>query len=341
MLRLLIFFLTCVFVVASAAQLRQVAIVDIPGRPGFDSVAWAADKLVLAHSGADKVDVFDPVRRRVVAEIPDMKDPRGLAVDAAAGKLYIANAGAASLAVVDTKTWQVVNTIALHDAPEALLLAPGGQLYVAALRAPVIAIVDPARGETGRVDVGGLPEQMAWDPEQNGVFVTLEDQAAVALISDGQVKKRFQLTASQPTGLALDAKQGRLYVAVRYAVLVLNPQTGQEMARIPAAAGVDTLWYDESLGTLYAADTGGAVNMIRTDNNQYLSEHELRTEVRGHALAFDPQKKMIYLPGGREGRSKIVILKRVDNPAGVTNVQDGAPQTGASQQPQDALAGRR
>ncbi len=71
-LRLIPFFVTCVFVVASAAQLRQIAIVDIPGRPGFESVAWANGELVMAHSGADKVDVFDPVRRRVVAQIPGM-----------------------------------------------------------------------------------------------------------------------------------------------------------------------------------------------------------------------------------------------------------------------------
>src|SRR3954471_23242285 len=111
-LKSLIFFMTCVLVLASAAQLRQVAIIDIPGRPGFDTLAWAEGKLVIAHTGADKVDIFDPAKRRVVAQIPDMKQPRGIAVDADAGKVYIANSGANAIAVVDSKTWAVASTIA-------------------------------------------------------------------------------------------------------------------------------------------------------------------------------------------------------------------------------------
>jgi hypothetical protein len=35
--------------------------------------------------------------------------------------------------------------------------------------------------------------------------------------------------------------------------------------------------------------------------------------VKGYSIAYDPAHKMIFLPGGREGRSKMVIL----SPAGV------------------------
>src|SRR4051812_35413697 len=158
-LRVLLCFLFSVLVVASAAQLRQVAIIDIPGRPGFDSLAWAEGKLVIAHTGADKVDIFDPAKRRLIAQIPDMKAPRGIAVDAEAGKVYIANSGANSIAVIDTKTWSVGNSIALSASPNALLLA-GGRLYVTEWRNAAIAVVDPAKGgEVAKVEIGGIPEQ--------------------------------------------------------------------------------------------------------------------------------------------------------------------------------------
>ena len=344
-LKLLAFFLTFVLVLASAAQLRQVAIIDIPGRPGFDTLAWADGKLVIAHTGADKVDIFDPVRRRVIAHIDDMKAPRGIAVDAAAGKVYIANSGANSIAVVDTKTWTITNTIALSAAPNALLLAPNGRLYVSNWRDSSLSVVDVAKGGVlARIDLGGIPEQMAWDPDPQGAFVSVQDQATIVLIdADNQVAKRFKLAASQPTGLALDSKQRRLYVAVRFAILVLNADSGTEMARIPAAGGTDTLWFDESKRTLYAADSSGSVNMIGTDNNQFVSEHELKTDVKGHTLAFDPEKKMIYMPGGREGRSKLVILKRVGDTsvALATNAKGNTSQQGARDQAAQAVAGKR
>lgn len=58
-------------------------------------------------------------------------------------------------------------------------------------------------------------------------------------------------------------------MAVRYAVLVLNADTGAEISRIPAAAGPDSLWFDPSNAALYAAATHGSVNMIATRNDRY------------------------------------------------------------------------
>lgn len=344
-LRLLAFFLTCILVVASAAQLRQVAIIDIPGRPGFDTLAWAEGKLVLAHPGADKVDVFDPAKRRLIAQITGIQQPRGVAVDAQAGKVYVASAGGNAIAVIDSKSWELENKLALNASPNALLLAPGGRLYVSNWRNQSLSVVDPAQGAVvATVELGGIPEQMAWDPGQRGVFVSIQDRGLVVLVgADNQVAKRYPLRASQPTGLALDARQRRLYVAVRYAVVVLNADTGAELARIPAAGGTDTLWFDESRNTLYAADSGGSINMIATDNSQFVSEHELKTQVRGHTLAFDPQKKMVYLPGGREGRSKLVILKRVESAgAAPANAKSAPPQQGAAAaQPGATVADKR
>ena len=48
--------------------------------------------------------------------------------------------------------------------------------------------------------------------------------------------------------------------------------------------------------------------------NRNVVDHELPTDVKGYSIAFDPAHKMLFLPGGREGRSKMVIL----SPAGVT-----------------------
>ena len=71
-LRYLLFPVLVLLSGALAAQLHQVAIVDIPGRPGFDSMAFAKGYLVIAHRGANAVDVFDPKLRRLKAQITGM-----------------------------------------------------------------------------------------------------------------------------------------------------------------------------------------------------------------------------------------------------------------------------
>jgi YVTN family beta-propeller protein len=313
---LLIPLLMLLLAAASAAQLHQIAIIEIPGRPGFDALAFAKGQLVIAHRGANSVDIFNPTLRRLKKQITGMSDPRGIAVDDSAGRVYVANAGSNSLAVISTANWNVVQNIPLQHSPDSLLLY-SGKLYIGNWDNDSVSVLDLEKGNhIATVAVDGRPEHMVADPATGLVFVNVEDPSqVVALDAHANIARRYPVAASQPTGLAIDARQRRLFVAVRYAVLVLNADSGAEIKRIPAEAGTDSLWFDPSNGALYAAATDGSIKLIATGSGGFISENELKTDVRGHTLAFDPARKMVYMPGGREGRSKIVILKRVETPA--------------------------
>jgi DNA-binding beta-propeller fold protein YncE len=165
------------------------------------------------------------------------------------------------------------------------------------------------------IELDGAPQAMVFDPEQNLVFASLHGSPEiVALDAGNSVARRFKLYASQPTGLAFDPQGRKLYVAVRFAVLVLDPVTGRELARVPSANGTDSLWFDRASSQLFALSADGYVNVINTQGGKYVSEDEFRSEVRGRALAFDSARNFVYLPGGREGHSKLVILRRFENP---------------------------
>ena len=297
---------------ALKAQLRQVAILDIPGRPGFDDVAFAGGKLVMTHAGANVVDIFDPVRRRLYARVNNMSQPRGIAVDEQGGRVFIANAANDTITVLSTQDWQVKSNFKLNSSPDELLYVPDTKtLYVSNWHDGSVSMVDPQAG-TARTDtVGGRPRGMAFDPQSHRLLVSLEDQAIVAVLTpDLKPVTQFPLKGSQPTALALDAKGRRLFCSVRYAVVALDADSGAEVGRVTTGAGADKLWFDESSRTIYAAAGGGTVTTIRLDGNRYVAQQELTTDVKGHALAFDPESKLVYVPGGREGRSKLVILKR-------------------------------
>lgn len=297
---------------ASAAQLRQVAIVDLPGRPGFDSMAFANGYLLITHTSAGTLDVFNPVTRRLAAQVSKLNKPRDIAVDEKAGKIYIANSGAKNLVVVSAKDWGVLDVIPLQFSPDALLLVPERQtLYISNWLDRSVTALSLVDNSAAVADVGGRPEHMAFDAQTGRVFVNVQDTAEVAVLDDNHKPiARWKLNASQPTGMAFDPKSRRLFVAVRYAVLALNAENGQELARIPAAAGVDRLWFDPAINTVFAASASGIVHMINVDG-KYVNEHELPVEVRGNSIAYDSEGSYLYVPGGREGRSKLLILKRV------------------------------
>jgi len=305
------------FAVAAPAQLRQIAMIEIPGQPGFDAAVFADQYLVIAHSATNTLDIFDPAKRRVIAQVKDLADPRGMAVDPENARVYVANAGDGTVAVISTKSWKVEDSIKLPAPADALLLVPARKtLYAANRNHEAISVVQIAgASKILSIELEGAPQAMAFDPAQNLVFASLHGRAEiVALDSSNAIARRFKLNASQPTGLAFDTQGRKLYVAVRSAVLVLDAATGAEVARVPSANGTDSLWFDQATHRLFAVSADGYVNVINTQGGKYASEEEFRTEVRGHALAFDPARNFIYLPGGREGRSKLVILRRFENP---------------------------
>src|SRR6185369_7214756 len=74
-----------------AARLRQVAIIDLPGQPGFDTVAIANGALLVAHSAADTVDIFDLTKRRIIAQVRHVRGASGIAVDEKNGRVFLSS----------------------------------------------------------------------------------------------------------------------------------------------------------------------------------------------------------------------------------------------------------
>jgi DNA-binding beta-propeller fold protein YncE len=325
--RIFLFMLSC-SILASAAKLKQVAMVDLPGNPGFNEVAFANGQVVITHPETNTIEIFNPVKRRIVARISQVDNPRGIAVDDATQHVYIALAGSSRIAVINSKNWQVEQLVPVKYTPEKLLWVPETKtLFVSSTRARAMSVVDVRIGtETAVVDLGALPKDMVYDPARQQLLVSLQDLNQVAALDhSNRIVERFKLAASEPTGLALDPGRHRLYVAVRYAVLVLNADDGREISRIAAPGGTDTLIFDQPDNLLYAAAGDGSVLAI--DLTRGAADHELPTDVKGYSLAYDPQHKMLFFPGGREGRAKLVILRPVGN------VNPGAPQTATSPAP--------
>jgi DNA-binding beta-propeller fold protein YncE len=288
-------------------RLRQIAIVDLPGDPGFNQIVMANGEVVISRPATNTIEIFNPVKRRVIARISQIDDPRGIAVDDEGLRVYIALAGSNRIAVVNSKNWQVEKLIPVAHRPEKLLWVPETRtLYATSVLDRTLTMVDPAGAERQVIELEALPQDLIYDSSRQTLWISLQDRREIAGIDrSNKIVTRYKLEASEPTGLALDGKH-HLFIAVRYAVLELDPDTGAELFRIAAPGGISTLVLDPGGNLLYAASGDGSVLAIDLTRNSV--DHELPTNVKGYGLAYDPSHKMLFLPGGREGRSKMVIL---------------------------------
>jgi YVTN family beta-propeller protein len=291
-------------------SVREIAMLEIPGKPGFGGMAVVNGMVLMSHAGAGTVDIFDPAKRRLIAKVKGMSDPRGIAVDPEGGQIFIANHDANNIVVLDARDWRVTGTIPLDGSPGEVAVVPAwGMLAVTdPVRQDLMFVDLHTRQQANRLPLNATPRAFTFDSSRGLLLVTLQDLGEViALDKKLQIVRRTKLAASEPTSIVYDRKLDRLYVSVRYAVLSLDAATGSEVARVPADAGIDRLWLDENSEMLYGA-AGGSLLVMKADARLHALD-ELPTDVKGYSVAYDPDRKLVFFPGGRAGQSKLLLLK--------------------------------
>src|ERR1041385_419825 len=159
-----------------AAKLRQVALIDLPGSPGFNQVTMANGQVVITRPGTNTIEIFSPVKRRVIARISQISDPRGMAVDDEDGTLYVALAGNNSVIAVDTRNWKVEKIIPVQHRPDRLLWVPQNKtLYVTSVLDRTLSAINLQTGSEGNVlELNALPQDMVYDPAKRAILLSLQ-----------------------------------------------------------------------------------------------------------------------------------------------------------------------
>jgi YVTN family beta-propeller protein len=140
----------------------------------------------------------------------------GMAVDEAAGKLYVTRAGKAELATVDETSGSVTN-IATGATPCAVALNPATNLiYVANHEDDSVTVLDGTQSKVlATVKVGEKPQGIAIDAKANRIYVANVHGDTVSVIDGARnaVIKTLR-TGHNPYALAVNQSTARLYAAL-------------------------------------------------------------------------------------------------------------------------------
>lgn len=171
----------------------------LPGQPAPTPQPFAALKAPLpvaaAHNGqtvwvanvqAGSVGVFDVVSERFVAQVPVGSNPSSLGLDDGDNVLAVANAGSASVTLIDARANTVLKTLSVGATPAQVLVTHSGVAYVACQDGHSIAVIDLSRRLLlATISLSSRPGRMDQPNSSAQVYVTLPDEDSVGIIDTG------------------------------------------------------------------------------------------------------------------------------------------------------------
>lgn len=255
-------------------------IIAVPGADGrFDHMALDAQRgrVFASVYGNDTVAVLDVHRSREIHTINlGLDEPQGVAFLSDLNRIVVTNSGDGSCKIFDGTTYEPVASVKFagdadqlrYDASRHLIYVGYGEGAIGTIDAQTNKIV----GES--FELGAHPESFQLEESGPRIFVNLASQNQIAMI-DRITRKITKWTignAGTNFPMALDEKDRRLFVAARRPalLLILDMDTGHEVARLPGAADSDDMWYDATRRRIYVPGGEGLIYVYQQgDANHY------------------------------------------------------------------------
>jgi DNA-binding beta-propeller fold protein YncE len=287
-------------------SLRRIGFASVPtgAKPGFDHADVydrpAGGRMYVAHTGADRIDVFDCESRSFLHSLDGHPGVAGVLVDSAQDVMLATDRGASRLSVYRASDETRLGEVAVGSRPNAVALdAHEMRAYTFDLGEPVgvactATVVDlRTRAVVARIDLPGRPRWAVYDPPTRAVYANISDPACVVVIDTASAKitRRVAVPSAGPHGLALVRET--LFCATDAGELVVLDLTGAVRARLPLGGAPDVVMHDADLERLYVAiGTPGIVQSFDIRSPRLIET--VVTEEGAHTIGWDPARKQLW-----------------------------------------------
>ena len=273
----------------------------VGGEGGWDYLAADPNARRLYVTHGTKVEVLDLDTGKPIGAIPGTAGAHGVAVAQKLGRGFIASGRDSAIVVFDLKTLAVTSRLHVPARfPDALLYEPvsnrvlsfdGGSDNVCAFDAASGAFVDS-------LPLGGTPEFAVTDDGR--VYLNLESKSELVEFDALTLKilHRWPLApGEEPTGLALDRKNHRLYSGcANRKLVVMDSRTGQVLGSLPIGEGVDAVGYDARRGLIFSSNGEGTLTVAREEKPGQFGVVETDSTQRGaRTMALDERTGRVFV----------------------------------------------
>ena len=290
----------------SSLQLQQqIPVPNVTGRLDHMSSDPKRRLLFVSALGNNSAEVIDTFAGRVVHEITGLAQPQGILYVPDFNKLVIANAENGKVNIYDGTTYELRKSLDFDPDPDNLRWDATSKLVVLGYGEDDggIAFIDPQKEEqVGKVlKTGGHPESFQVEASGGHIFVNCPDAGNIVESID---RKTGAVTKWPLNGLRgnfpmqLDEKDHRLFTVTRKPpmLVVLDTQTGKEVARLRTSGDSDDLFFDASRKRIYVAGGQATISVYQmNDPDHYSLLERVPTTIGARTAFFFTTRDQLYL----------------------------------------------
>jgi YVTN family beta-propeller protein len=233
-------------------------------------------------------------------------NPYGIAVNAAANHIYVANSDSNNVTVIDASTNNTVY-VSTGLAPRAVAVNPvTNQSYVANLNSGTVTVIDGATFATLTVSAGTSPIAVAVNPVTNQVYVANRDSNSVTVI-DGATNAATTLSAgASPRAVAVNVVTNKIYVANYESnnVTVIDGASNTVTATVSTDKSPVAIAVNPVTNQVYTGNwTGNDVTVIDGATNNTAT---VTAGTNPRAIAVNPVTNKIYVANRNSGNVTVI-----------------------------------
>src|SRR6267154_976356 len=260
------------------APLQLIQKIPVPGVAGRIDHFTAFPKrrlLIFAALGNNSMEVVNTFQAKVVQSVKGLDEPQGVLYIPGLDKIFVANAGSGEVKVYDGKTYALRKTIELgaeSDTDNLRWDEDSKRVFVGIVGG--IAMIDAVTETYVGKDLkgsGGHSESFQLEKKGSRIFVNVPEDGSVVNVID---RKTGELTKWGLNGvkanypMALDEDDHRLFVVTRRPpfLIVLDTDTGKEVARVPVGGSCDDVYYDAERKRIYALGGEGFISVVQQND---------------------------------------------------------------------------
>jgi DNA-binding beta-propeller fold protein YncE len=308
--------------------LRLVQTIPMPnvkGRIDHMDVDVKGKRLFVAGLENGSLEVVDLQGGKWLKSIHGFKKTQGIAYVSSLNKVFVASGDDGMLRVFRGDSLDLLDAIKLDLGPNRVAYDSHSRLlYVgyggkdAGKDYGEVGIIDAKTDKhLGDVKVEAHPSELLLDHTGKTlfVFVSIASKVQVVDTKKREVVSTWPLSSQRNGDGALDEKNHRLFIGTRTPpqMLVMDSQTGNEVANLPTVEGMDGVYFDPQLKRIYISggrdyDVGYVFAYQQQDADHYETLGKIPTKSGAGTSFWCPELNRYYVAAPARDNEEAAIL---------------------------------